>query len=124
MINEEEQVELRNTEIVQEINDDIMLRYKSLKKDLAVQRDGKVNPTILDKFKNILGKLDELTNEVELRMGDYTVDPALVRSLETFNSPLEYVKQQYSQVQANPEIAKIQKIQAKANIALSILNQQ
>jgi hypothetical protein len=36
MINEEEQVELRNTEIVQEINDDIMLRYKSLKKDLAV----------------------------------------------------------------------------------------
>lgn len=36
MNQEEEQVELRNTEIIQEINDGIMDKYKSLKKDLAV----------------------------------------------------------------------------------------
>lgn len=123
MNQEIDQVEARNIEIVQEINDDIMARYKGLKKDLAVQKDGKVNDTILNKMKEILVKTEELSNEVDLRMGDYAVDHGLIRSLETFNSPLEYIKQQYVQVQSNPEIAKIQKIQERANLALGVLEQ-
>ena len=93
---EEESVELRNTEIVQEINEDIAARYKSLKKDLAVQKDGTVNETILSKFKEILAKTEELSNEVSLRMPDYAVEASLIRSFEIFNTPLEHVKQQYS----------------------------
>jgi len=44
-------------------------------------------------MKDIIAETDNLTEEVNQRMGDFSVDPALIRSLETFNSPLEYIKQ-------------------------------
>lgn len=77
----------------------------------------------MNKMKDILAKTEELSSEIDLRMGDYSVDPGLIHSFETFNSPLEHIKKQYLVIQANPEIAKIQKIQERANIALSVLEQ-
>lgn len=116
-----EQIELRNTEIIQKVNDDILSKYKVLKKDLATQKDGKVNETIISRMREVMAKTEELANEVELRMPEYSVDAQLIRSLETFNSPLEYEKQKYIQIQNNQQLQMIQKIQTKANLAISIL---
>lgn len=124
MNTEEEQLELRNTEIIHEINDDIIARFKLLKTDLSAQKDGTVTPEILSKFREIIAKTKELSSEVELRKGNYAVERGVVRSLEVFNSPLEHIKQEYVTIQGNSEIAKIQKIQELANTALAVLEQK
>ncbi len=63
-----------------------------IKKELASMKDGKVNEIVISRMKSVMAKTEELANEVELRFNNYSVDEELIRSLETFNSPLEHEK--------------------------------
>ena len=79
-MNTEEDIQLRkrNIEILQELNDEILQRYKDIKKELSQQKDGQVNETILSQMETINAKTKELKDEVDMRLMGVSMPKKLI----------------------------------------------